>query len=46
MQNIPNLEQFKNYNIIMINLDGLRRDKVELCPSLNSLKKIVYFSLE
>jgi len=39
MQNIPNLEQFKNYNIIMINLDGLRRDKVELCPSLNSLKE-------
>jgi len=34
-----------DYNIILVNLDGLRQDKVELCPNLNSLKeKGVYFS--
>ena len=36
--NFSDLKKFNDYNIIMINLDGLRRDKVELCPTLNSLK--------
>ena len=36
--NFSDLKKFNDYNIIMINLDGLRRDKVELCPILNSLK--------
>jgi len=35
----------KNCNIILINLDGLRRDKIEKCTALNSLKqKSFYFS--
>ena len=34
-----------DYNIILVNLDGLRQDKVEFCDNLNSLKeKSVYFS--
>ena len=36
---------YPDYNIILVNLDGLRQDKVELCPNLNSLKeKGIYFS--
>jgi len=36
---------FKNYNIILINLDGLRRDKVELCPTLKLLvENSIFFS--
>ena len=43
--NSPNLESFSDYNIILINLDGLRRDKFDLCPSLNSLKeRSLFFS--
>lgn len=39
------LEFPKNCNIILINLDGLRRDKVEKCSELNSLKKeSIFFS--
>ena len=35
----------KDYNIILVNLDGLRRDKVERCPELELLKKqSFYFS--
>ena len=34
-----------DYNIILVNLDGLRQDKIELCHNLNSLKeKGIYFS--
>ncbi|WP_299290888.1 sulfatase-like hydrolase/transferase [Nitrosopumilus sp.] len=29
----------EDYNIILINLDGLRRDRVELCSTLNNLKE-------
>ena len=29
----------KNYNIILINIDGFRKDKIDLCPSLKSLKE-------
>ena len=36
---------FSNYNLILINLDGLRKDKVNLCPNLKSFKeKNIYFS--
>ena len=36
---------YPDYNIILVNLDGLRQDKVELCPNLNSLKeKGIYFN--
>ena len=35
----------KNHNIILINIDGFRKDKIELCPTLNSLKEnSFYFS--
>ena len=33
-----------DYNIILVNLDGLRQDKVEFCDNLNLLKeKSIYF---
>ena len=39
------MEGLNNYNIIFINLDGLRRDKVDLCPTLKLLKQqSIYFS--
>ena len=37
--------KFKDYNIILINLDGLRRNKVKLCPTLKALSEnSLYFS--
>lgn len=33
----------KDFNIILINLDGLRKDSVELCPTLNSFKNESYY---
>ena len=40
-----NKDTIKNFNIIAINLDGLRRDKVFLCNSLKSLiSKSFFFS--
>lgn len=39
------MENLDDYNILLINLDGLRRDKIELCPTLNLLSKnSLYFS--
>ena len=39
------IQDFSDYNIIMINLDGLRKDRIKKCPSLNLIKeKYVYFS--
>ena len=32
-----------DYNVILINLDGIRNDKVELCPSLRLLKERSYY---
>ena len=32
-------EIFKDYNIILINLDGLRQDGVDVCSNLKSLKE-------
>ena len=38
------MEDFSEYNIILINLDGMRKDRVGLCPTLNSLiEKSYYF---
>ena len=37
------MENKKNYNIILVNLDGMRRDKVDFCPSLDKLKNKSYF---
>jgi arylsulfatase A-like enzyme len=37
------MDSIKNYNIILINLDGLRRDKIESCPTLNSLANDSYY---
>ncbi len=35
----------EDYNIILVTLDGLRKDKIELCPTLKSLiDESVYFS--
>ena len=39
------MELKEDYNIILITLDGLRKDKIELCPTLKSLiDESVYFS--
>ena len=38
-----NREETEQFNIIAINLDGLRRDKISLCNSLKSLIKRSYF---
>ena len=37
----------KNYNIILINIDGFRRDKIDLCPTLKELtEQSYYFPIE
>jgi arylsulfatase A-like enzyme len=33
----------QDYNIILINLDGFRKDKIDLCPTLKLLKENNYF---
>ncbi len=37
------MDSTKNYNIILINIDGFRRDKVDLCPTLKELKEQSYY---
>ena len=32
-------KHLSDYNIILVNLDGLRQDKIEFCDHLNSLKE-------
>ena len=40
-----NFDKTKDFNIILINLDGLRRDKLHLCPTLKALsEESFYFS--
>ena len=34
---------FSDYNIILINLDGLRQDQVELCKNLKSIKNTNFY---
>lgn len=36
----------KDYNIILINIDGFRKDKIDHCPTLKSLKENSYFFSE
>lgn len=39
------MKSFKDYNIVMINIDGFRRDKITKCSELNNLKNnSIYFS--
>jgi arylsulfatase A-like enzyme len=39
------MTKLADHNIILVNLDGLRKDRVDLCPTLDSLKnKSYYFS--
>ena len=33
----------ENYNILLINIDGFRRDKVDHCPTLKELKEQSYY---
>ena len=37
---------YEDYNIILINLDGFRRDKIDHCLTLKNLKKIVIIFLK
>ena len=37
------MKALANYNVILINLDGFRKDKIDLCPTLKSLKEESYF---
>ena len=37
------MSELKNFNIILVNLDGLRQDRVNLIPSLNKLKQKSYY---
>lgn len=39
------MKSLKDYNIVLINIDGFRKDKIELCPYLKSLKDdSIFFS--
>lgn len=39
------MDSLKDYNIIMINIDGFRKDKIDLCQNLKKLKEqSFYFS--
>jgi len=35
-----------NFNIILINLDGFRKDKIDLCPTLKKFKESCYYFSE
>lgn len=37
------MDSLNDHNIILINLDGLRRDKIQSCPTINSLSKNSYY---
>ncbi len=39
------MKSLKDYNIVLINIDGFRKDKIDLCPSFKTLKdNSIYFS--
>ena len=40
------MNSFKDYNIILINIDGFRKDKIDYCPALKSLKENSYYFSE
>jgi arylsulfatase A-like enzyme len=33
------MDKLNDYNIVMINIDGFRKDKIDLCPTLKNLKE-------
>ena len=37
------MKSLKDYNIVLINIDGFRKDKIDLCPILKSLKENSYY---
>ncbi|RZD41173.1 MAG: hypothetical protein CXT78_11490 [Thaumarchaeota archaeon] len=37
------MNSFKDYNIILINIDGFRKDKIDYCPTLKHLKENSYY---
>jgi len=37
------MNSLKDYNIILINLDGFRKDKIDYCPTLKYLKENSYY---
>jgi len=37
------MKSFKDYNVILVNLDGFRKDKMDLCPNLKILKEQSYY---
>jgi arylsulfatase A-like enzyme len=37
------MNSFKDYNIILINIDGFRKDKIDYCPTLKNLKENSYY---
>ncbi len=40
------MDDFKDFNIILINLDGLRQDRIVYCPTLSSLCDSSYYFSE
>lgn len=39
------MKSLKDYNIVLINIDGFRKDRIDLCPYLKNLKdNSIYFS--
>ena len=40
------MNDFKDFNIILINLDGLRQDRINYCPTLSSLRDSSYYFSE
>lgn len=39
------MNSLKDYNIVLINIDGFRKDRIDLCPRLNEIKNSsLYFS--
>ena len=40
------MNSFKDYNIILINIDGFRKDKIDYCPALKSLKESSFYFSE
>lgn len=37
------MNTYEDYNIILINLDGFRKDKIDNCLTLKSLKENSYY---
>ena len=37
------MKSLHDYNLILINLDGFRKDKIDLCKNLQSFKENSYY---